>query len=182
MTDHPIIFSAPMVRALLDGRKTQTRRLATSPLAKIAPGDRLWVRENFQLLSFGDYAVTRAQPCDFRYAATDRLADADRDVRGYPWRPSIHMPRWASRITLTVEAVHAQQLQEISEADAIAEGCPCQTPEELAGMEARGWFCDLWESLHGVDAWAANPAVVAITFSVHRGNIDDAPQPAAQAA
>ena len=183
MRDIPIIFSAPMVRALLDGRKTQTRRLATSPLAKVQPSDRLWVRENFQLLSWGDYEVTRYQPCDVRYAATDTLADADREIRGYPWRPSIHMPRWASRVTLVVEQVRIMPLKSISEEDAKAEGIapnPTQPgtwmdyPEgsSAAGLaHPRLSFRSLWESLHGAGSWSSNPLVIAPTFSVHRVNI-----------
>jgi hypothetical protein len=186
--DTPVIFSGAMVNALLSGRKTQTRQLATSPLAKVRPGDRLYVRENFQLLSFGDYAVTKAQPCDVRYAATDPLADLSADVRGYPWRPSIHMPRFASRITLVVTAVKVERLQDISEADAVAEGI-----ERMDEPVRDCWFRDptfedgayvptavmgfefLWRHLHDDDAWTANPLVVAVSFTVHRANIDSMP-------
>ncbi|NUB05871.1 hypothetical protein FW320_06730 [Azospirillum sp. Vi22] len=179
--DIPIIFSEAMVRAELADLKTQTRRLATSPLAKVQPGDRLWVRENFQLLSWGDYEVTRYQPCDVRYAATDTLAKADREIRGYPWRPSIHMPRWASRITLIVEGVRFQRLQDISEFDARAEGAELcangwwfDRNPILAGSDARGAFYCLWNSLHDKpgERWEDNPEIVALTFAVHRSNID----------
>ncbi|QCO07307.1 hypothetical protein [Azospirillum argentinense] len=182
--DIPIIFSEAMVRAELADLKKQTRRLATSPLAKVQPGDRLWVRENFQLLSWGDYEVTRYQPCDVRYAATDTLAKADREFRGYPWRPSIHMPRWASRITLVVEDVRFQRLQDITEEDARAEGAePCANGwwfgrnPILAGSEARGAFYCLWNSLHDKpgERWEDNPKIVALTFTVFRANIDVLP-------
>ncbi|TWA74140.1 hypothetical protein FBZ82_101155 [Azospirillum brasilense] len=226
MRDIPIIFSAPMVRALLDGRKTQTRRILKSqpgagakgcyhrpdglwiwthlhrpnngvgdgvgisePFAiRFKVGDRLWARENFQLLSFGDYEVTRYQPCDVRYAATDTLADADREIRGYPWRPSIHMPRWASRLTLVVEQVRVERLQDITREDVYAEGAITDEwlqwredagnigmPEGSSIEDERDVFARLWTSLHGADAWDANPWVVALTFAVHRRNIDAIP-------
>ena len=109
-----------------------------------------------------------------RYRATDEL-----DVpSGTRWRPSIHMPRWASRLTLTVTDVRVQRLQEISEEDARAEGAyPCEGGwsyggSPLAGTTARGAFYCLWNSLHGPDAWSANPWVCALTFTVDRRNID----------
>src|SRR5580692_1161056 len=109
MTDRPIIFSSAMVRALLDGRKTMTRRLATSPLRKTGMGDRLWVRESVWL-NQGDVGAGRV-----RYRATEP------DFKGY-WTPSIHMPRWASRITLEVTGSRIERLQAITERDAQAEG------------------------------------------------------------
>ncbi len=205
MTDKGIIFSAPMVRALLAGRKTQTRRLCKlnddpkSPLffkVPYAPGDRLYVRENFQLLRFGDYLPTKACPADVRFAATDPLADLSPEDRGYPWRPCIHMPRWASRMFLTVTDVRVQRLQEISEADARAEGLTpvLKSMPPLQGCDGalrsrevfeweKGWsvnavpaFGALWNSLHTVDGtrWDDNPWIVAVSFDVHHGNIDDA--------
>jgi len=88
------------------------------------PGDLLYVRETWQALSFGDYKPTKHHISDVRYGATDPLADLDKDARGSPWRPSIHMPRWASRITLEVTDIRVQRLQDISEEDARAEGFP----------------------------------------------------------
>lgn len=219
MPDKPIIFSAPMVRALLDGRKTQTRRIpeitwkdgantsftgwrpelvgsrhwqliggmgvGANIKTAYAPGDRLYVRENWQALSHGDYQPTKAAPpyCDIRYAATDPLADLPSDTRGYPWRPSIHMPRWASRITLTVTDVRVQRLQDISREDAIAEGVQrvgggalrwekWSAAEGQSGMSPEAAYALLWNSLHGPEAWDANPWVAAYSFSVARGNID----------
>lgn len=180
--DRPIIFSAPMVRALLDGRKTMTRRKAwkkegergfvqwgegPSPWQRVQPGDRLWVRE--ACMSDPDrFTIYRA---DWeRYNVCDTMR----------WRPSIHMPRWASRLTLTVTAVRVERLQEISCADAIAEGIApaansqtidCDTPDP------RDEFHALWDRLHGEGAWDANPEVVAITFAVRKGNIDDRRHP-----
>lgn len=90
------------------------------------------------------------------------------------FRQGMHMPRWASRITLLVTEVRVQRLQEISEADAVAEGMP-RMPDEFADTTlatSRYWFRDLWESLHGPGAWALNPWVAAYTFRPILGNID----------
>ncbi|NUB16491.1 hypothetical protein GAY28_30765 [Azospirillum brasilense] len=250
MRDIPIIFSAPMVRALLDGRKTQTRRLVPQPPAecginymlgeeswlpiekrtpvrrafeawtgplfqnrpaghlcgsfditpRFQPRDRLWVRENWQTGMTDDgpkiaYAATpdfveidawdgpdegcgpsfnydRCPGAKWHHWLGDVLADG-------PWRPSIHMPRWASRLTLVVQDVKVERLQDISEEDARAEGAePCANGwwfdrnPLLAGSDARGAFYCLWSSIHGADAWDANPWVVAPSFAVHRCNID----------
>lgn len=211
MTDRPIIFSAPMVRALLDGRKTQTRRVLGNSgpgrgrsnifSAQIgwsdsyvldpgnanwrerdtpyAPGDRLWVREAWRF----DAEWDDCPPREFDGADAIHY-EADGETRLHLWgnpftpgrlRPPIHMPRWASRLTLLVTDVRVQRLQEISSADAIAEGCPpyansatidCDTPNP------RDDFKRLWNGIHGPDAWDANPWVAAISFTVHRCNID----------
>jgi hypothetical protein len=155
MTERPIIFSGPMVRALLADRKTMTRRLATSPLRKCEPGDRLWVRES--------YSESHPGPV---YKADNPNSD------GWGWRPSIHMPRSASRITLEVTAVKIERLQEITPADAEAEGVFQHVAEysidkifrDDRAATARLYFLDLWEKLHGLGSWDANPEVVAISF------------------
>ena len=91
------------------------------------------------------------------------------------------MPRWASRLTLTVTDVRVQRLQDISEADAVAEGCDAvlaltiKRPNGAHPGNPRECYCDLWNSLHGHGAWDANPWVVAVTFTVQRGNIDQLP-------
>lgn len=215
-TERPIIFSGEMVRAILDGEKTQTRRIAKvtsegcppgflTPLAGFVPrrpeqhveycpygqpGDRLWVKESYALT--GELANARLRDFGFpRESLRDHLryrADADGyDETVQRWRPSIHMPRWASRITLEITGVRIERLNEISEADAIAEGVErtvtddgwrrYATPaEELAGLppvrSARASFKTLWESIHGPGSWDANPWVWALTFDVIRENVD----------
>lgn len=203
--DIPVIFSGAMVKALLAGRKTQTRRLASSPLAKAKPGDRLYVRESIWQASpypgtspsgepdesgrWSSHLVHHAADgnppnCANRYYGPNGLRGgafaAPDPYAVWLQRPSIHMPRWASRLTLVVEEVRFQRLQDISEADAIAEGAGQYTSQtkilrpfnpDWKG-EYRAGFMALWDSLHGPASWDANPAVVALTFSVHRRNID----------
>jgi len=208
MADRPIIFSGPMVQALLAGRKSQTRRVlkpqpdTTSdpsglgewgavnrydywrPAAEIRPyqvGDRLWVREAF----IGPYAyeVNEYPPRDWGNKAIWFPADGPVPEKhaGQFWhraRPSIHMPRWASRLTLTVTDMRVQRLQDISEADAIAEGCDAvlaltiKRPNGAHPGNPRECYCDLWNSLHGPGAWDRNDWVAAITFDVVKRNID----------
>ncbi|MCQ8781702.1 hypothetical protein [Mangrovibrevibacter kandeliae] len=229
--DKPILFSGPMVRATLNGRKTQDRRtikrlagfgpitefgtsdtagydwhfrdackrwhdLRDSRLRKVLPyaiGDALWVQETWQGLSFGDYLPTKSSVCEVRYAATDPCADLDAEARGYPWRSSIHMPREFSRLTLIVTDVRVQRLQDISEADAVAEGVECDSdgwrdylmPSTQCCQTARESYRTLWDSINGKRpgcAWADNPWVVAISFEPHRCNIDALPAPAHQPA
>lgn len=173
MTERGIIFSAPMVRALLAGTKTQTRRLATSPLRRCVPGDRLWVRETWAPYDAQAVAAKDRSECFYRADDEARHDDDDR------WTPSIHMPRWASRITLEVTAVRTEPLKEISEADARAEGVEevsirgndwrDYTPmargcEALTLKSARESYRSLWDALHGPGGWDANPEVVALTF------------------
>jgi len=167
MSDRPIIFRGAMVRALLDGRKTQTRRLVSI----IEAGDRLWVREAWAYYGGDEYLYQRSPSAvSYRADAWDPLAP----VPGGRWRPSIHMPRWASRLTLDVTGVCVQRLQDITEADAKAEGvrAPVNVSPDLGSTHVDG-FGDLWEEIHGAGAWDANPWVVAITFAVERRNIDE---------
>ncbi|WP_305671496.1 hypothetical protein [Falsiroseomonas sp.] len=191
-----------MIRALLEGRKTQTRRVIKPQpkLFDVAPGVpcevalepcddepwprialgrvikrqevryrtgmRLWVRENWWTSCIHDGDAPRDLPRDAPiWFVTDDGARA--------WgtqRPSIHMPRWASRMTLTVTDVRVQRLHAISRGDAMEEGCPF--PNMASGPNPRDWFGDLWNSIHGADAWKANPFVVAVTFTVERRNVD----------
>jgi hypothetical protein len=236
MRERPILFSAPMVRAIVAGTKTQTRRVVKwrevvpglnmgfsglrvdstpagwvlesdtrnsrewrcepTPCPYGKPGDRLWVRETWQIADWND----AGEPC-IRYAAdlavrwpalpmesTDwaqdtwaALSDPDNvliDGRAADrrWRSSIHMHRWASRITLEVTGVRVERLQDISEEDAIAEGI-----ELVPGPEPYPMWMDyskpgtriscpiesyrtLWESINGPGSWSANPWVWAIDF------------------
>ena len=192
MTDKPIIFSAPMVRAMLDGRKTQTRRLLKktqgaaidrgfdtgSLRLPYAPGDRLYVREAWAAHHEYDQCKPMGIP-----SHEDIWLVADGPVEPAwtgRWRSSIHMPRRASRLTLTVTEVRVERLQDISAADSIAEGVQCATCEAMKASACHGRGCfasidayrTLWNSLHGPDAWDANPWVVALTFIVQHGNID----------
>lgn len=178
MREIPIIFSGAMVRALLDGRKTMTRRLANypsglpNPWQRVKRGDLLWVRENIKLVSQGPGKLV-----GFIYAADEKpevkfFSPEKHKLKSIGITPCIHMPRWASRITLQVTATHIERVQSISERAAKAEGFQ-KRPEISADPEvhrdaARDWFSDLWESLHGVESWQANPAVVAISFTVFK--------------
>lgn len=206
MADRPIIFSGPMVQALLAGRKSQTRRVLkpqpTGPVVyhqtltsgmcvglerepPYAPGDRLYVREAHSLWADAESAQAAQliegtnDPCIYR---ADYKPETDSEAMGGSgWRPSIHMPRWASRLTLTVTEVRVQRLQEISAADSIAEGVECDTCTAMgqSACHGRGCFASidayrhLWNSLHGPDAWGANPWVVAVGFTVETKNIDN---------
>ena len=174
MTDRPILFSAPMVRALFTCTKTQTRRLyahgdhtLTMPLKpRHAVGDRLYVREHWRTESkaYDDLAPSDMggeEPVIF-------AADADWSLNKTVGRPrqGMHMPRWASRLTLTVTDVSVQRLQDISEADAIAEGIVSTHPILEYQL--------LWDSLNADRApWASNPWVTATSFTVERRNIDE---------
>ncbi|WP_309086423.1 hypothetical protein [Chelativorans sp.] len=211
MTDRPILFSAPMVRALLDGRKTQTRRVIESTniphlrrdddivitrgsgLAarnyrfrrKYVAGDRLWVREAWRCNGWASDLATifyRASEGDGYTAMCEQYPVAGKRplrVTG-TWHPGIHMPRWVSRLTLIVTDVRVQRLQEVSEQDAVAEGCPGRLgpnpdfPDEWDPSPVEQ-FRDLWDSLnaHRGLGWDANPWVAAIAFTVERRNIDE---------
>lgn len=226
MKERPILFSAPMVRAILEGRKTQTRRALnqqpsngweidtpyvlgriTSPHPKRMkfgvfihrglgtdfpecdiitnpygqPGDRLWVRETWQgpLISTAvDYkkhnrgeSINDPEHCVYR--ATDKLFAVDDDGKELGWRPSIHMPRWASRIDLEITGIRVELLQDISEEDAVAEGIDAALCEQFttkaptrhelkpAALHA---YAGLWESINGPGSWNANPRVWVVEF------------------
>lgn len=200
MTDRPILFSAPMIRALLDGRKTQTRRLL-NPQPKQFPlreggmcdvaletsQNESWPRVRLgrvitrqevpfavgQRLWVREAWAKHASGTD--YAAD--LADASRAQAG-PWKSGRFMPRAQSRLTLTVTNVRVERLQDISEDDARAEGASCLTMDADGKFyeNARGnyytGFSGLWDHIHGPGAWDENPWVAAVTFDVRKGNID----------
>jgi hypothetical protein len=219
----PIIFSGPMIRALLDGRKTQTRRLLRNPeyygcptgdcpherqaecdaamaglSAKeigFAIGDRCYVREAAWIAppAWTDSPVNPMGPQrqEVAYAADDRSGYTRNAANDYKLRlrPSIHMPRWASRLTLFVDDVRVQRLQDISEADAVAEGIEARGVGVLWGWfdyletnpnltrhfaDPRKSYASLWDSLHTAAGtrWDDNPWIYALTFRVARGNID----------
>ena len=206
-----------MVRAILDCRKTQTRRLVKpQPFVDVKwgltwepksprlgpsyternvnwnpitnafldfyrdrggspygqPGDRLWCKETFRFDGI-DHRVGMAErrKDDLSFRAD---MEADRSVNDCPWRPSIFMPRWASRITLEITDVNVERLQEISEADAKAEGIhkPAGSqfwyadPREnvLPSMSPVGGYWNLWNSINGPGSWDANPWVWCISF------------------
>ena len=237
MKESPILFSAPMVRALLAGTKTQTRRIfkpdrmtwdangryttyamrggelsttGSGPFKPSSwlhycpygqPGDRLWVRETWQVAretldyeTGGEYNV---------FEWTDELGDPRLHLNGdarfgmkaglfyvadgehknpsvfynltgidnktilrpreITWRPSIHMPRWASRISLGITSVRVERLQDISEADAIAEGVR-NSLHLPGGRFARENFAHLWWTINGDGSWESNPWVWVIEF------------------
>lgn len=198
----PIIFSAPMVRAILDGRKTQTRRVlrlrppyvmeelddgtpwpyATTwaegddgtpwmPCHYGGPGDKLWVRETWGQPDsrHEEWSYSRG-PTN---AALPVLYRADKPTHGADdeyWRPSIHMPRWASRITLKVKEVRVERLQDITVEDIEAEGLkpfptarPCQSRRKF-----RTTWDDINEKRSGC-GWASNPWVWSVTFERDNG-------------
>lgn len=185
MSERGILFSAPMVRALLDGSKTQTRRaIKPDPGSNINPvrnnlivwqwatvesrrrcpygaeGDRLWVREtHWWFKDEVDHETGYFPP---KLTSEDVQYRADCDDGRKVWRPSIFMPRWASRITLEITEVRVERLQDISRGDAMAEGCPF--PNMAEGDNPRSWYRGLWESINGVDSWTANPWVWVIEF------------------
>jgi len=204
--ERPILFSAPMVRAILAGAKTQTRRVVKPALAEREwiekradggfwrcadgeptcytgvwetheyaqqypircpygqPGDRLWVRETFGHFERNDQLKPGAK---IFYRADGEAPAVE------PWRPSIHMPRWASRITLDITGVRVERLNEISPADAVKEGIEtCEYSGEWLNyrnvaspsLTPQGSFRTLWESINGEDSWGANPWVWVVEF------------------
>jgi len=200
MKEKPIIFSGPMVRAILEGRKTQTRRVI-KPQPRAIGGkdlwefnggffvgdddmrshlfhdwygndkcpyggvygdgssDVLWVRETFTLTQFNE-PVYRADARDKRGNRWNSIEPGDPD-KEVIWKPSIHMPRWASRISLPLTAVRVERLQDISNNDALAEGTPdLRTIEN--NWELRDCFAHLWNSINGKKpgrTWEDNPWV-----------------------
>lgn len=219
MADRPILFSAPMVRALLAGTKTQTRRVVKgledadtwcpvgpevyhptvvdrhgddAPGASTygagnadgtdwvrcpygQPGDRLWVRETWQAISGTERARRIIENPRPNFGWVEYASGPHKEGNELPpkWRPSIHMPRWASRITLEVTCVRVERLQDISEADSIAEGIErsgdCNWRDYLDHpyndfTSARRSYRSLWDQINGTGSWAANPWVWVVSF------------------
>lgn len=159
----PILFSTPMVQAILKGQKTQTRRIVKQPeavellelgqfgdaldLSKHRKGDILWVRETFRPKSHG---MPIGDPYEYRATALE-----DGNPTDEPWKPSIFMPKEACRIFLKVTNVRVERLQSISEADAKAEG-----------FDSIDLFFALWQNINGTESLAANPWVWVYEFEV----------------
>jgi len=201
MRERGMIFNADMVRAVLNGSKTQTRRMLTPRHLELiglaarsgecyplesgqqhansqsyyrefcpfgAVGDRLWVRETFSVVPRTAYAASEGVqqvicPDDSHEAAIFR-AGWEHSSGGIRWRPSIHMPRWASRITLEITGVRVERLRDLSEEDAKSEGVTPPAGGVLPGWEHRINFRELWMSIYGADNWEANPWVWVIEF------------------
>lgn len=205
MTERGMIFNGEMVRAILDGRKTQTRRPIKwkqtrfteigeredgsrwpwsedaehacdfwHPCPFGAVGDRIWVRETWQAIH--DYCDENGHVDERRYARSiprhrgnywhpvyeEAWGNESREDREFPWRPSIHMPRWASRILLEITDVRVERLKSISDGDAIREGC--STADMKSGDCVADVFARLWASIYGDESWNSNPWVWVIEF------------------
>lgn len=189
MAERPILFSAPMVQAILAGTKTQTRRVVKGkywfsdgrPDLELlrcpygVPGDRLWVREtfwvehdsdNFEMSPAFDCGINLAEDDWARvwYCATDHEPNGegpnDDWAQFYSKRPSIHMPRWASRITLEVTGMRVERVQDISEDDVYAEGVG------HGRVSPQLEFQELWDSINARRGfgWAVNPWVWCVEF------------------
>lgn len=197
MKERPIMFSAPMVRAIREGRKTQTRRIVREPQPRLidpchkynphkftfwhddhypngsgvfcpygVPGDRLWVREAWYY-DVPPHKLPSKKPKDFDADSLYFRADGKccqqipecscAEVGKPKWKPSIHLPRWASRLTLEITDVRVQRVRDIDMNDVEAEGVSHDTD---------GAFQAAWASINGPDSWDANPWVWAITFAL----------------
>lgn len=158
-TSKPILFSAPMVRAILNGNKAQTRRIVKEPIngtnflkcpyGKV--GHKLWVRETWQYVDFA------GEDNGYVYRATDPDWET---MEEWKWKPSIFMPREACRIELIITGVRVERLQDISVEDSLAEGI-----EHHSMNDPRVEYRWLWEKINGNDSWLSNPMVWVIEFS-----------------
>ncbi len=191
MKERPIIFSVPMVRAIMEDHKTQTRRvIIPQPHPNIvhydeikraniislrcpygSPGDRLWIRETWRETG-SLQSVYKGIPKDGTREQIVYAADGEWDG---PWRPSIFMPHWASRVTLEIINIRVERVQEISEEDALAEGVtvqkghlwrPLGSKEPMRQYTARQAFGALWDSINAKRGygWEKNPWVRVIEF------------------
>ncbi|HID1043899.1 TPA: hypothetical protein ACXDF7_004728 [Klebsiella pneumoniae] len=212
ITERGMIFNGEMVRALLDGRKTQTRRIikdctvGSDQISKFiqiekkfigcypedvpelireccpygVPGDRIWVREAFRVHSRATDVATLVYKASERNSWTEQtrrvpVAVCNKPATPEKWTPSLHMPRWASRILLEITDVRVERLNAISEEDATAEGVPPAgsllpdypgtflTPKGDFAT-AKVAFQRLWESIYGEESWKANGWVWVISF------------------
>ncbi|EMQ4317163.1 hypothetical protein AB4799_004386 [Yersinia enterocolitica] len=188
MNEKPILFNSEMVNAILSGRKTQTRRIISEktlhlfgvaasagechpielcdqrsqsyyldfcPLGK--PGDQLWVREAF--------AAGLCTESTLAYRATHKTEDLEEGWgETIKWTPSIHMPRWASRINLLITGVRVERLNTISTGDAMAEGYPVEREATGGSLDAWLWFRELWDGIYPDNTFEVNPWVWVIEF------------------
>ncbi|HBV7188936.1 MULTISPECIES: hypothetical protein [Klebsiella pneumoniae complex] len=209
ITERGMIFNAEMVRAILDGQKTQTRRPIKwkqtrfteigeredgskwpwsedadhafdfwHPCPFGSVGDRIWVRETFQgpLFDFDlmdsyckdSTPFEKSEFCVYKAdgVPAPEFYDADDELHCC-WRPSIHMPRWASRILLEITDVRVERLKSISDRDALREGC--NAADMKSGDCVADVFARLWASIYGSDSWNANPWVWVIEFKCVEG-------------
>lgn len=191
-----MIFNAEMVRAILDGRKTQTRRPIKwkqtrfteigeredgskwpwsedaehacdfwHPCPFGAVGDRIWVREAFRVHSRATDVATLVYKASERNSWTEQtrrvpVAVCNKPATPEKWTPSLHMPRWASRILLEITGVRVERLRSMSQDDARAEGVIAASGPMEAGLA----FRELWDSIYGEESWKANPWVWVIEF------------------
>ncbi|ENB5757517.1 hypothetical protein ABH253_003410 [Escherichia albertii] len=180
-----MIFNDEMVRAILGGNKTQTRRIveekfygravAAELLAKHCPygqpGDRIWVRETYRVHGKATDVATLVYRASVRNSWTEQTHRVPVEVCNKPvsekWTPSIHMPRWASRILLEITDVRVERLHDMSEADAKAEGASPAT-YKITPPEAvyRVGFGDIWRGIYGQESWLSNPWVWVIEFKL----------------
>lgn len=212
MRERPIIFNGEMVRAVLDGRKAQTRRIINwrgldeglnlqfsglraseepngwviesnsrtssewrcqpTPCPFGAVGDRLWVRETFRVHSRATDVATLVYKASEQQSWTQQTHRVPIEKCNKPavvdtWTPSIHMPRWASRITLEITGVRVERLNSMTEKDALAEGClggHDSIPGYQYSATPHEHFHHVWQSIYGADSWQANPWVWVIEF------------------
>ncbi|AZI98040.1 hypothetical protein ACLVXF_25800 [Klebsiella pneumoniae] len=196
ISERGMIFNAEMVRALLDGRKTQTRRPIKwkqtrfteigeredgskwpwsedaehacdfwHPCPFGAVGDRIWVREAFRVHSRATDVATLVYKASERNSWTEQtrrvpVAVCNKPATPEKWTPSLHMPRWASRIMLEITGVRVERLRSMSQDDARAEGVIAASGPMEAGLA----FRELWDSIYGEESWKANPWVWVIKF------------------
>lgn len=232
--ERPILMSGEMVRAILDGRKSQTRRVMkrqpdegwfphnwgevhkmkggqfimrrgepvisgwgpgnsmgdeaySCPYGQ--PGDRLWVKEAFrhygnQCSSDSPKKITgsvlyRADNATLQVGSWEDFANAPQEkwwnTGKTPWKPSIFMPRWTSRITLEITGIRVERLQDISEGDAYAEGVTDSWPKSMAYISSFGGravinnYAALWKSINGDGSWDLNPWVWVVEFKRVKG-------------
>lgn len=195
MKERGMIFNGEMVRALLDGRKTQTRRPVKFPVhdknlgCELAgnelagelsagnylnsafgkPGDRIWVREAFRVHSRATDVATLVYKASERNSWTEQthrvpVAVCNKPATPEKWTPSLHMPRWASRITLEITDVRVERLNSISEEDAGKEGYPADPTPYGGEMDKWLWFRQLWDGIYPEQSFKHNPWVWVIKF------------------